>query len=76
MKYPLFGAFQNSTKGLCGIVMDIAARVLFFAVVNPIMGGKLVANRLIRMVFIGHHMRIFIDKSVERGKKLRDLITG
>jgi len=76
MKYPLFGAFQNSIKGLCGIVMNIAASVLFFAVVNPIMGGKLVTNRSIRMVFIGHYMRIFIDKSVHLRKKLRDLITG
>ncbi len=76
MKYPLFGAFQNSTKGLCGIVMNIASSVLFFAVVNPIMGGKLVANGTIRMVFISHQMRIFIDKSVHLRKKLGDLITG
>lgn len=76
MKYPLLSAFQNSIKGLCGIVMNITAGVLFFAVVNPIMGGKLVANRSIRMVFISHHMRIFIDKSVHLGKKLSDLITG
>jgi len=76
MKYPLLGAFQNSTKGLCGIVMNIAASVLFLAVVNPIMGSKLVANRSIRTVFISHHMRIFIDKSVHLRKKLRDFITG
>jgi hypothetical protein len=28
------------------------------------------------MIFIGHHMRIFIDKSVHLGQKLSDLVTG
>ena len=76
MKYTLFGSFQNSTKGLCGIVMNLAASVLFFAVIHPMMGGKRVANRAIRTIFIGHHMCIFINKFVDQRKKLRNLITG
>ena len=76
MEHPLFSAFQNSAKGFGRIVMNIAARVLFFAMANPIMGCKLVANGSKRMTPIGHHMRIFIDKCVHRRQKLRDPITG
>ena len=76
MKYPLFGALQNSAKGFGRVVMDIAASKFFVTMVNPIMGAKLIANGSIRMVFIGHQMRSFINKSIHLRKKFRDLITG
>ena len=76
MKYTLFGSFQYRAKRFCRIIMNIATRILFVAVVDPIMGGKPVSNGSIRMVFIGHQMRTFIDKSIHLRIKLTDLITN
>ena len=76
MKHPLFGAFQNSAKGFGGIVMNIAAHVLFVAVVYPLMSGKLFTNKSIGAVFIGNQIRIFIDKVIYLRTKLSDFITG
>ena len=76
MKYPLFGAFQNSAKRFSGIVMDIAAHILFVAMVNPIMSGKLFTNKSIGAVFISNQIRIFIDKAPYLRGKLSDFVTG
>ena len=76
MKHPLFGAFQNSAKRFSGIVMNIAARILFVAVVDPIMSGKLFANKSIGAVFISDQIRIFIDKARYLRGKLSDFVTG
>ena len=76
MKYSLFSSFQNSAKRFCRIVMNITANILFVTVVDPIMRGVVFANGLIRTVFIGHQMRIFIDKLIQLRRKLSDFITG
>ena len=76
MKHPLFGAFQNSAKRFSGIVMNIAARILFVAVVNPIMSGKLFTNKSIGAVFISNQRRPFIDKALYLRTKLSDFVTG
>jgi len=76
MKYALFSSFKDRAKGFCRIVMDIPTGIFFLTVVDPIMGSVLSANGLIRMIFIGHQMRLFIDKAVKLWGKLCDLIAG
>ena len=76
MKYALLSSFENRAKGLRRIIMDIATGIFFLTVVDPIMGCVLSANGLIRMIFIGHQMRLFIDKAIKLWGKLCNLITG
>ena len=76
MKHPLFGAFQNSAKRFSGIVMNIAARILFVAVVYPIMSGKLFTNKSISAIFISNQKRPFINKALYLRTKLSDFVTG
>jgi hypothetical protein len=70
MKYALFCSFKDRAKGLCRIIMDIPTGIFFLTVVDPIMGSVLSANGLIRMIFIGHQMRLFIDKAIKLWGKL------
>ena len=76
MKHPLFSTLQNSAKGFGGIVVNIAARILFVAVVDPIMSGKLFANESIGTVFISDQIRILINKALHLREKLSDFVTG
>jgi hypothetical protein len=76
MKHPLFGAFQNSAKRFSGIVMNIAAYILFVAVVNPIMSSKLFTNKAIGAVSIRNQIGVFIDKALYLREKLSDFVTG
>ena len=65
-------ALKNSAVSLW-----ISPRTLFFlTLVDPIMGSILSANALIRMIFIGHQMRFYIDKAIKRWGQLCDFIAG
>jgi hypothetical protein len=66
LKHPLFSTFQNNTKGISGIVMNIAARMLFVAVVNTIMSGKPLANnnKTISAVITTNQIRIPTNKAL------------
>lgn len=76
MKHPLLSAFHNSAKGFGGIIMNIAARILFVTVVDPIMSGKLFANESIGTVFISDQIRILINKALNLRRKLSNFVAG
>jgi hypothetical protein len=76
MKYALFCSFKDSVKGRCCISMDIPTGIFFLTVVDPIMRGILSARKLIRMIFIGHQMRFFIDKAIKKKDALATACIG
>lgn len=72
----MFSTLQNSAKGFCRVVMNIATRILFMAMVNPVMSGKLFANESIGTVFISDQIRILINKALYLRGKLSDFVAG
>ena len=56
--------------------MNIAARILFMAVVDPIMSGKLFANESVGTVFIRDQIRILINKALNLRAKLSNFVAG
>jgi hypothetical protein len=74
MKYPLFGTLQYRAKGFGGIIMRIGSTILLVAVIDPLMAGIRLANRLIGSIFIAHQPRVLIHPAINMGKQMLDAI--
>ena len=75
MKDSRFCTFQVRIKRFGRVIMSIATRILFLAMIDPIMRTKTFAGRAIALKLIGHQMRSLVNKTYNVWQKIIQLIT-
>lgn len=69
MKDPLFGSFENRIEGFGRVDVDLPSGKLLYAVVNPLMAGKLFADRHIGLQLGSHDASLGRNRLFEVGRQ-------